>query len=271
MSPSPGSGPWDWLFSVKTFTSVKCCSFSDLWGCWILFQQTASQPTVPVFGLWNSIQTPVRKPPWWDSDYFHKAKLQFRDSNTFLIPTQSPPKGGMRVLIQSVPLIHLSPFPLPEQVNYHQSIDTDDVQSTPAEQKSAGIWRKLAISCSAKINCDFSRLFTPLASCKLTFLFPWICLLEEFSLAPRVPQIERSASVKRVCSRQLRCLYFSLVFICCSERKRSNWRFSWKKKKKTCTTESAGLSFLRRVQYITTISVINYWYSMRRLVWCNTL
>lgn len=127
----------------------------------------------------------------------HKAKLQFRDSNTFLIPTQSPPKGTMRVLIQSVPLIHLSPFPLPEQVNYHQSIDTDDVQSTPAEQKSAGIRRKLAISCSAKINCDFSRLFTPLASCKLTFLFPWICLLEEFSLAPRVPQIERSASVKR--------------------------------------------------------------------------
>lgn len=42
-----------------------------------------------------------------------------------------------------------------------------------------------------------------------------------------------------------------------------------KNQKKNCTTESAGLSFLRRVQYITTISVIKYWYSMRRLVWCK--
>lgn len=60
----------DWLVSVKMFivpSSVKCCSFSDLWECWIRFQQTLSPPNVPVFGIRNSFQTPVRKPPWWDS------------------------------------------------------------------------------------------------------------------------------------------------------------------------------------------------------------
>lgn len=60
----------DWLVSVKMFigpSSVKCCSFSDLWECWILFQQTLGPPNVPVFGIRNSFQTPVRKPPWWDS------------------------------------------------------------------------------------------------------------------------------------------------------------------------------------------------------------
>lgn len=99
----------DWLVSVKMFigpSSVKCCSFSDLWECWILFQQTLSPPNVPVFGIRNSFQT--QKASMMGFLILHKAKLQFRatinktDSNTFLIPTQTPPKGTTRVLIQPV-------------------------------------------------------------------------------------------------------------------------------------------------------------------------